>query len=155
MVVKEIDLEKCRPYKDFGRGFYLTAIKPQAEKMAKRVSKIYGAEPAISKFSFNAEALRELSVIEFKMPSTEWAQFVMNNRNRKFANLDSPNNNQDNKYDVVIGPVANDDMALLFRQFSDGIITVEMLTREMKFKELTNQYSFHTKRAIEMLKFEG
>ncbi len=30
--IKEIDLRMCKPYKDFGRGFYLTVLKDQAEK---------------------------------------------------------------------------------------------------------------------------
>ena len=33
--IKSINLAMCRPYKDFGRGFYLTEIKDQALKMAK------------------------------------------------------------------------------------------------------------------------
>lgn len=33
-----IDLAMCRPYKDFGRGFYLTIMRDQAEKMEKRVA---------------------------------------------------------------------------------------------------------------------
>ena len=56
------------------------------------------------------------------------------------------------KYDVVVGPVANDDLALLFRQFSRGLLTVEMLMREMQFKRLTTQYSFHTQCAVSMLR---
>ena len=32
-----IDLTKCKPYKDFGQGFYCTTIKKQAEFMAERV----------------------------------------------------------------------------------------------------------------------
>ncbi len=40
--IKVIDLAMCRPYKDFGRGFYLTVMKEQAEKMANRVARIYG-----------------------------------------------------------------------------------------------------------------
>lgn len=31
-----IDIEKSNPYKDFGKGFYLTDIKEQAERMALR-----------------------------------------------------------------------------------------------------------------------
>ena len=42
--------------------------------------------------------------------SEEWATFVMNNRNRRFHDFASPNCNLDNKYDIVIGPIANDDM---------------------------------------------
>lgn len=38
MMIENIDLSKCKPYKDFGRGFYLTEIKEQAEKMAGRTA---------------------------------------------------------------------------------------------------------------------
>jgi hypothetical protein len=43
--IEDIDLAKCRPFKDFGRGFYLTTKKDQAQKMANRVSRIYGGSP--------------------------------------------------------------------------------------------------------------
>ena len=59
------------------------------------------------------------------------------------------------QYDVVVGPVANDDLALLFRQFEEGFISIETLTKEMTFKQLTNQYSFHTQRAVNQLKKAG
>ena len=36
VVIQQIDLAKCKPYKDFGQGFYLTGIKDQAFEMAKR-----------------------------------------------------------------------------------------------------------------------
>ncbi len=64
-------------------------------------------------------------------------------------------NNSDNKYDIVIGPVANDDLALLFRQFSNGMIEIDTLIREMKNKKLTDQYSFHTERALKYLTKES
>ena len=51
-----------------------------------------------------------------------------------------------------MGPVANDDLALLFRQFSNGMITVDVLIREMEFKKLTDQYSFHTEEATALLR---
>lgn len=47
----------------------------------------------------------------------------------------------------MIGPIANDDLALLFRQFADGLLSIETLVNEMKYKKLTNQYSFHTEKA--------
>lgn len=40
--INEIDLLKCKPYKDFVRGFYCTTIKKQAEFMAERVTKRQG-----------------------------------------------------------------------------------------------------------------
>lgn len=36
MEFQTIELEKCRPYKDFGKGFYLTDIEEQAMKMAEK-----------------------------------------------------------------------------------------------------------------------
>ncbi len=35
--IASINLNMCRPYKDFGRGFYLTSMEDQARKMAHRV----------------------------------------------------------------------------------------------------------------------
>ena len=49
----------------------------------------------------------------------------------------------------------DDDLALLFRQFELGLVSVEMLVREMRFKQLTVQYSFHTPLAVSALKFVG
>ena len=31
--IDEIDLEKCAPFKDFGKGFYLTTLLDQAKVM--------------------------------------------------------------------------------------------------------------------------
>lgn len=41
-------------------------------------------------------------------PTIEWAIFIRNNRDRKFADYDSLECNLDCKYDVVVGPVADD-----------------------------------------------
>ncbi len=125
--IKVIDLALCRPYKDFGRGFYLTVIKEQAEKMAVRVARIYGGLPVLNVYEiddFFADS-KDLNIKNFGIQtSKEWAEFVMNNRNRKFDDFTNPKCNLDNKYDVVIGPIANDDMAVLFRQY-DKISDVE------------------------------
>ena len=63
----------------------------------------------------------------FGEPSPEWATFVLNNRNRDFQDAADPNCNNDNKYDIVTSPVANDDIALLFRTFSNGVIQSSVL----------------------------
>ncbi len=65
VVIEKIDLSKCRPYKDFGQGFYLTEIRGQAEKMAQRTSVIYGGEPIVNEFEFDEKALKNLSVKMF------------------------------------------------------------------------------------------
>jgi len=153
--IKHIDLNMCKPYKDFGQGFYLTTIKEQAAKMAKRVSRIYGGTPYISIYDYTASDSTGLQIREFDNPTEDWAKFVLNNRNRRYKDIGSLECNLDNKYDIVIGPIANDDLALLFRQFSSGLIDIEILVKEMKYKKLTNQYSFHSNEAISNLKWVG
>ena len=49
--IDKIDLSKCRPYKDFGCGFYTTPLKDQAITMAKRTVKIFNkGKPCITEF---------------------------------------------------------------------------------------------------------
>lgn len=155
--IKSVDLKKCRPYKDFGQGFYLTTLKQQALRMAKRVSRIYGGMPIITVYEFAEKALdaEGIKVKLFESVNEEWAMFVINNRNRRFSSISSLECNLDKKYDIVIGPIADDDLALLFRQFSNGWIGVDALVKGMEYKELTDQYSFHTERALQYLEKVG
>ena len=152
--VAKIDLMKCRPYKDFGQGFYLTDIREQAEQMARRVVRLYGGSPWVSAFSFDEAALTSdaLNTLSFEKPNRNWALFVLNNRNKRFKDIGDALCNQDNKYDIVSGPVANDDIAYLFRTFTSGLIDIDALVRGLEYKSLTTQYSFHTKRSLKYLR---
>lgn len=148
----------CRPYKDFGQGFYLTVMKEQAEKKAKRVARIYGGSPILNTYEIDDSFMQtaDLNIEDFGViTSEEWARFVRNNRNKQFADFANPECNFDNKYDIVIGPIADDDMALLFRQYENGMITFENMLRGMIYKETTNQYSFHTEKTISLLRKAG
>lgn len=74
--IKAIDLDRCKPYKDFGLGFYLTEIEQQAILMARRTASIYGGEAVVTVFEFDESAAlndSELSVIRFDEPNEEWA----------------------------------------------------------------------------------
>lgn len=156
--VKEINLAMCRPYKDFGQGFYLTVMKEQAEKMANRVARIYGGLPVLNVYEIddNFTEIEGLAIKDFGTEtSVEWARFVRNNRSRKFTDFSNLECNFDNKYDIVIGPIADDDMALLFRQYENGMITFDNMLSGMIYKKTTNQYSFHTQKAINLLRKVG
>lgn len=158
IVIDSINLAMCRPYKDFGRGFYLTDIREQAEKMAIRVSKIYGGSPVVNIFEIQDDfrKIDDINVKDFGLETTEeWAKFVMNNRNRTFTDVKNILCNKDNKYDVVIGPVADDNMALLFRQYENEIIDFETLLNGMIYKKTSSQYSFHTEKSIKLLRKVG
>jgi hypothetical protein len=148
--IGKIELSKCRPYKDFGRGFYTTFLKEQAWSMAKRTVKFFGGSPCVTVFSIADDVFEgsAFHIRQFEKPCAEWAAFVINNRNRQYSDISSPNCNHDNKYDGVIGPVANDDLTLVFDLFTDGIITITELARRMEYKKLSNQVSFHSDRII-------
>ena len=144
IIMEQIDLSKCKPDKDVGQGFYLTEIKDQAEQMARRTSAIYGGEAVVTEFEFDETAFKALSVKTFEEPSEEWALFVMANRSRK-------NMQPTHSFDIVIGPVADDTIATLFRNFDDGIIDLQMLVNGLKYKKVSSQYLFHSAKAIKYL----
>lgn len=83
------------------------------------------------------------------------AQFIVNNRNRSFTDFNNIECNIDLKYDIVIGPVANDKIAATIRRYMGDKLDIEGLKRQLTYKELTNQYSFHTDKAVACLKKEG
>ena len=153
--IKNISLAACRPYKDFGRGFYLTDIPEQAQRMAERVARIYGGTPVINAFEIDDDfrTNQGICIKDFGAETTEeWARFVMNNRNKEFQDLTDELCNLDSKYDIVIGPVADDNMALLFRQYENQTIDFDTLLKGMIYKKTSSQYSFHTERAISLLR---
>ena len=158
IAIDNINLAMCRPYKDFGQGFYLTDIEKQAEKMAIRVARIYGEKPIVNIYEIDDDFkdfkdLKDLKIKNFGIQTTEeWARFVMNNRCRLFTDIKNVLCNKDNKYDIVIGPVADDNMALLFRQYENEIIDFETLVKGMIYKETSSQYSFHTEKSVKLLR---
>ena len=145
--IRQVDFMRCRPYKDFGRGFYLTEIETQAVLMARRTAAIYGGRAVVSSFRFDETgALSDpaLSIKRFETPNEEWALFVMANRSRE---REQPTH----AYDIVIGPVADDAIAVLFRNFADGIIDLPTLVQGLRYREVSSQYFFHTVRACRYL----
>lgn len=147
LLIENIDLSKCCPYKDFGRGFYLTDIKSQAERMALRTVRTFKGVPTLTAYEFNIEDAKRsgLKIKIFESPGKEWARFVMKNRDMRV-----PQPCHD--YDIVIGPVADDTVARLLRMFAENFIDEEQLSRELTFSKVTSQYFFRTKDSIKLLK---
>ncbi len=110
-----IDLSRCRLYKDFGAGFYLTPDYGRAVMMAKRAALINRAgHPAVSAFIFNPSGCPEdLSVRRFEGYTAEWALFVMRNRDR------SQNPPWVHGHDIVIGPVADSQVDAVIDDYRD------------------------------------
>jgi len=150
-----IDLSKCSKYKDFGQGFYLTSIKSQACQWAKKVAKRFkNGTPTLSIYELDNN-LSDLKSIVFTEPNEKWATFIINNRNRDFTNHSDILSNHDCKYDFVHGLVANDDISAILETFLLGILPISGLPEALIYKQLNDQYSFHSAKAISHLKFAG
>jgi hypothetical protein len=153
--VSSIDLSKCGKYKDFGQGFYLTSLKQQAIDWARKITKRFGMGKAtLNRYEFDND-LNNLSHIIFTEPNEKWATFIINNRNRDFANHSDRLSNHDNKYDLVHGLVANDDISAILETFLLGILPMSELSQALIYKKLNDQYSFHSVKALSHLKFLG
>ena len=58
--IERIDLSVGHINKDFGKGFYLTTIKEQAEAMAKRKARLFiDAVPIVTEFIFDDSSLND------------------------------------------------------------------------------------------------
>lgn len=139
-----IDLEKSKPFKDFGKGFYLSDNRTQAEDMANFKSLISGGTSMVTKFEFDADGLNSsgLKIKKFDSYSDEWLDFIIANREGyKVA-----------KYDFVYGPIADDKVGVQLRRYKDEVIDKIELLKRLKFmKGITFQYFFGSEAAIKYL----
>ncbi|MBQ2026079.1 MAG: DUF3990 domain-containing protein, partial [Paludibacteraceae bacterium] len=134
---------------DFGQGFYLSADKSQALRMAEQKTlQLLIGEPIVSEFEFDEALLQsnELKVKIFEDYSVEWASFILHNR-------DINNQHPIHDYDIVYGPIADDGVTFQLRRYQAGTISIEELVNELKYaKGITFQYFFGTSLALEKLK---
>ncbi len=75
------DLLHSKPFKDFGRGFYLSADKQQALDMAfQKVKQTQTGKAEVSEFLFDETIMNsgDLRILNFPDYCEEWALFVLN-----------------------------------------------------------------------------
>lgn len=151
IVVAHPEIAKGKPFKDFGRGFYLSDDFEQAVEMAERVVSRAdsGQTPVVSSFEFDESVLTNgsLKVKRFETYTEEWAEFVLHNRDRKM-----PQPIHD--YDIVYGPIADDGVVRQMRRYELGDITLKELMKELQYPpKITFQYFFGSEKALEKLRF--
>jgi hypothetical protein len=82
MAIHEIDLIKCEPKRDFGRGFYVTKLRSQAEMFAVRKGRHKHTEAIITEFDFDEEVYEDpdFKIMVFPGYNSDWFDFVIKNR---------------------------------------------------------------------------
>lgn len=148
--VSEIDLSFSASGKDFGRGFYLSDNHHQARRMAEiKTLQLEQGTPEVSMYDFDEMLLTsgELQVKIFEGYTREWGQFIYDNRKEQYSGP---------KYDIVIGPIADDKVGFQIRRLMDGYITLDQFVEELKYaKGMTIQYYFGTQNAINHLHYHA
>ena len=142
--VETIDLALSKPNKDFGRAFYLSTDKEQAEVMASFKAELLGGDKVVT--GFEIDSFEGLKVKTFNEYSEEWAHFVYSHRTE-------PQGRTLHDYDVVYGPIANDRIGAQITRYQQGYITFDEFLNRIKYiKGITFQYAFCTQEAIDRLK---
>ena len=145
VTVKRPNIQKGRKATDFGKGFYTTTNFEQAKKWALLKKNREQSEKAIvSVYEVPDDILdREYPVLRFMGATKEWLEFVVNNRKGKSTE----------EYELVMGPVANDQLYATIRLYEQRVITADAAIEMLKTHKLFNQLSFHAERVAVLLKF--
>ena len=129
---------------DYGSGFYTTCAENQAHDWAERKIKAPDQVSYVNVYEFDEKALKQLKVLWFDGPTDEWVDFVMRNRQDETYTHD---------YDLVYGPVANDNVYVQFGLYEQGFISKATSLAELKVYKLVDQMLFHTERALQYIRF--
>jgi hypothetical protein len=132
---------------DFGDGFYLTSSEEQARKFAfivrNRAERLHVdpiGVPTVSVYKFDEESAKPvLSAQVFEKPTREWLLFVRDNRRKKYRGP---------QYDLVIGPLANDNVFTVVQLFENGVYDVTGAIDALMTYRLDDQYCLKTNTAL-------
>ena len=143
--VRKPNILKSRKKTDFGRGFYTTTQKEQAEHWTSiKMDRAKTGRRVVSVFELGDELLTdpELKIHEFHGPDEAWLNFVVDSRK-----------GVEHDYDLVFGPVANDKVFTVVNLYESGVLDAPAAIAELKAYKTYNQLSFHTPRVIQALRF--
>ena len=146
--IESVDLSKCQSNKDFGKGFYVTKFRKQAEEWAEIIGKVNKTVGVVTEFTFYERAFTEeaLKTLRFCEYNNEWFDFIILNRN-----LENPEQKHD--YDIIEGPVADDKVQRRINRYLEGEISREEFFEQLtKYPEPSHQICFCTVNSLRMLK---
>lgn len=136
------DVNHSRNGLDFGKGFYVTRLRNQAEKYAERFLRA-GKEAFIHTFEYTPDTTMKIKV--FDSYDEEWLDFVC---------ICRKGGDVYRQYDIIEGGVANDKVFQTVDLYMAGIYNKEQALQKLAYETPNNQLCFITQRAIDKcLKF--
>lgn len=144
--VKEPILLKVQRELDFGKGFYTTSDMEQAARWAERTAKRRGESNAfVTVYEVKDDELKNIRLLSFDLPNVEWLNFVVKNRKGEYIAGD---------WDIISGPVADDQTAQVIDLYLEGAYDEEEAIRRFLTQRLKDQYAFKTDEALKLLIFK-
>ena len=144
--VKEPILLKVQRELDFGKGFYTTSDMEQAARWAERTAKRRGESNAfVTVYEVKDDELKNIRLLSFDLPNVEWLNFVVKNRKGEYIAGD---------WDIISGPVADDQTAQVIDLYLEGAYDEEEAIRRFLTQRLKDQYAFKTNEALKLLIFK-
>ena len=141
-IVEKPDILHSKRFLDFGRGFYVTSYKSQAERWAKRKSIRNGLNPTINSYEMNDDGLRNYRFLNLHEDISAWLDFVFACRKGELIYQD---------YDIITGPVADDDVFKTIDMYFRGLWGREKTLSELRFPKPNDQYCFLNQDALDTL----
>lgn len=142
VIVNNPDIEHSFRPLDFGKGFYVTTVKEQAERWAKRKADICDSDKAIVTVYQMSENFDGIIWKCFEEDLTEWIDFACRCRNEENDYL---------QYDLIKGKVANDKVFRVVDMYRSGIWDKERVLKEIKMYPNYDQIAFISSKAIDQL----
>ena len=143
--VKKPQIIKSKRLLDFGTGFYLTSDYEQAKKWALRTTaRREEGVPTISVFNIEQYEIDNLTSLIFDAANKEWLRYISINRTDKSF---------EDSYDLVVGPVANDQAIRTVNNYIKGYFNEEIAIQLLLPQKLKDQYAFKTEKALAVLEF--
>jgi hypothetical protein len=144
--IEEINLSFSRAGKDFGKGFYVTKLRSQAEYWATRIGKKKRNSGFVTAFEFdeNLVKIMKMNVLHFDGYTEDWLDFIILNR----TNLTEQ---QAHDYDIVEGNVADDEVAARVVDYQNGLVSKTDFLKELEHKAPNHQICFCTIQSLQAL----
>ena len=144
--VKEPRIIRSEKGRDFGCAFYLTPIKEQAERMAKRKQRMNNSPSAIvSVFNWTEKEKGSIKYKLFNNPDLEWLEMIIECRTNPSFN---------HGFDIVEGKIADDAVGETVLFVIEGIIKKEDAIERLKFQKINSQIAFCSEESLKQLEFD-
>lgn len=128
-VIKHPDISLSKDYLDFGKGFYLTSFQKQAEKWAMRKALRKRRTAVINVYELR-DHLERYKVLRFEKENEKWLGFVCACRRGEKVY---------EKYDIIIGAVANDDVFKTVDLYFRGVWDKQKTLSELRYYKMNDQ----------------